>query len=125
MYLDRCPVQSNESDTAAELKDGPETGGPVDRVALVLDCRTTAGMADVDKVDKDVDKDVDKVSGQPGLFGAKPGGVLANITEQRMHEHMAILEKFYERYDSGAWASVVEMEPEVSLNVHASPATLL
>ena len=38
---------------------------------------------------------------------------LANLTEQRMAEQMAILEKFYNHYDSQQWHAVIEMEGQV------------
>ena len=40
-------------------------------------------------------------------------GVIANLTEQRMAEQMAILEKFYNHYDSQQWHAVIEMEGQV------------
>lgn len=44
---------------------------------------------------------------------AKDGSMMLSLTEQRMEEQMAILDKFYERYDSQQWGEVLEMENEV------------
>jgi len=44
---------------------------------------------------------------------AEREGVIANLTEQRMAEQMAILEKFYNHYDSQQWHAVIEMEGQV------------
>ena len=43
--------------------------------------------------------------------------MLANITEQRMAEQMAILEKFYGHYDTQQWHAVIEMEGQVICQV--------
>jgi len=49
----------------------------------------------------------------------KEGGVLENLTEQRMQEQMVTLERFYEHYDQAQWAHAVDMEHEVLLCLQA------
>lgn len=49
------------------------------------------------------------------------GGLLANITEQRMAEQMAILEKFYGHYDTQQWHAVIEMEGQVRRSLRVGP----